>query len=146
MLRLADIDAVAKKTPETAVYNLTDALGARQYDKAARMLADLLADRSTAPPQLIAALGSQFRQFYITRLSLDSGKGDAFITACLPELAGKPSFRFQMLRRAVSGYSADQLARAVSACVKCDYDMKNTGGDGETLLKELLVRLSMDRA
>ena len=142
----ADIDAVAKKTPETAIYNLTDALGARQYDKAARMLADLLADRSTAPPQLIAALGSQFRQFYITRLSLDSGKGDAFITACLPELAGKPSFRFQMLRRAVSGYSADQLARAVSACVKCDYDMKNTGGDGETLLKELLLRLAMDRA
>ena len=141
----ADIDAVAKKTPETTIFNLTDALGAGAYDKAARLMADLLADRDEPPQRQIAMISEQFRRLYIARLAADSGKGEAFITACVPELTGR-GYPLRLLRQAARNFSQDRLARAVSFCAACDYAMKDTGGEPEELLKELLVHLAMDRA
>ena len=141
----ADIDAVAKKAPETTIFNLTDALGAKEYDKAAGLLADLLADRDEPPQKQIAMVSEQFRRLYVARLAADSGKGDNYITACVPELAGR-SYPIQLLKRACRNFSQTRLARAVSLCAACDYAMKDTGGEPEALMKELILRLAMDRA
>ena len=141
----ADIDAVAKKAPETTIFDLTDALGAGEYDKAARLLADLLADKDEPPQKQIAMVSEQFRRLYFARLAADSGKGTAFITACVPELTGR-SYPLQLLQKACRRFSADRLARAVDFCARCDYAMKDTGGDPEALMKELILRLAADRA
>ena len=141
----ADIDAVAKKAPETTVFDLTDALGAGQYDKAAQLLADLLADRDEKPQGLLAMVSEQFRRLYAARLARDNGQGAAFITACVPELAGK-SYPLRLLQEACRRYSVERLGRAVSLCAACDYAMKSTGGREETLLKQLLLQLALDRA
>lgn len=139
-----DIDAVAKKAPETTIFNLTDALGSGDYNKAARLLADLLADKDEPPQRQISMVSEQFRRLYIARLAADSGKGEAFITACIPELTGK-SYPLRLLRQACRNFPADRLARAVSMCAQCDYAMKDTGGEPEALMKELILRLAMDR-
>ena len=144
-VRREDIDAVAKKAPETTIFNLTDALGAGDYDGAARLLADLLSNKDETPHGQIAMIGEQFRRLYAARLAVDSGKGERFIAACVPELANQ-SYRMQMLQKTCRRFSADRLARAVSACARCDYAMKDTGGEPEALLKELILRLAMDRA
>ncbi len=141
----ADIDAVAKRAPETTIFNLTDALGAGQYDKAAGLLADLLADRDEPPQKQIAMVSEQFRRLYVARVAADTGKGAAYITGCIPELAGR-SYPVQLLQRACRNFSADRLARAVTLCAQCDYGMKDTGGEPEALMKELILRLAMDRA
>ncbi len=141
----ADIDAVAKKAPETTIFNLTDALGAGAYDKAAGLLADLLADKDEPPQKQLAMVSEQFRRLYVARIAADSGRGAAYITACVPELSGR-SYPLQLLQRACKKFPAARLARAVSLCAKCDYAMKDTGGEPEALMKELLVRLAMDRA
>ncbi len=141
----ADIDAVAKRAPETTIFQLTDALGAGKYDQAARLLADLLADKDEPPQKQIAMVSTQFRNLYVARVAADSGKGEAFITACVPELASRPR-PLRMLRQAAQRFSADRLARAVCMCARCDYAMKDTGGDPETLMKELLLHLALDRA
>lgn len=140
----ADIDAVARRAPETRVYELAAALGAGRYDEAAGMLADLLADRDEKPQGLLAMVSGQFRQLYIARVAADSGQGAAFITACLPELAGKTG-RVNAVRRAAERFSAERLGRAVCLCARCDYAMKNTGGREEILLKQLLLQLALDR-
>ncbi len=140
----ADIDAVAKKAPETTIFNLTDALGAGRYDEAARLLADLLADKDEPPQKQIAMISEQFRRLYVARVAADSGQGEAYITACVPELAGR-SYPLQLVKNACKRFSAERLARAVSCCARCDYAMKDTGGEPEALMKELLVRLAMDR-
>ena len=140
----ADIDAVAKKAPETTIFDLTAALGAGSYDEAAGLMADLLADRDEPPQKQIAMISEQFRRLYVSRLAVDSGKGEAFVTACIPELAGRPYF-VQPLLRACRRFSEARLARAVSLCAGCDYAMKDTGGEPENLLRELLLRLALDR-
>ncbi len=141
----ADIDAVAKKAPETTIFDLTDALGEGRYDKAAGLMADLLADKDEPPQKQIAMISEQFRRLYAARLAADCGKGEAYITACVPELTGRPYF-IQPLQRACRKYSTDRLARAVSLCAGCDYAMKDTGGEPEALLRELLLQLALDRS
>ncbi len=140
-----DIDAVAKKAPETTIFNLTDALGAGEYDKAARLLADLLADKDEPPQRQIAMISEQFRRLYVARVAQDTGRGESYITACVPELSGR-AYPLRLLQRACRSFSADRLARAVGFCAQCDYAMKDTGGDPEALMKELILRLAMDRS
>ena len=140
-----DIDAVAKKAPETTIFNLTDALGAGEYDKAAGLLADLLSDKDEPPQRQIAMISEQFRRLYVARVAADSGKGESYITACISELAGR-AYPVRLLQRACKNFSADRLARAVGFCAQCDYAMKDTGGEPEALMKELLAHLAMDRA
>ncbi len=141
----ADIDAVAKKAPESTIFNLTDALGAGEYDKAARLLADLLADKDEPPQKQLAMVSEQFRRLYVARVAADSGKGAAYITACVPELAGR-SYPLQLLQKTCKRFPAERLARAVSLCARCDYAMKDTGGDPEALMKQLLLQLALDRS
>ena len=140
----ADIDAVAKKAPETTIFNMIDALGDGEYDKAARMLSELLVDKEAPPPKQIFWVGDRFRRLYVARLAADTGRGDSYIEACIPELAGQ-YFRIKLLKNTCKKYSRERLARAVIMCAQCEYRMKDTGGDPEALLKELILRLALDK-
>lgn len=139
------IDAVAKKAPETTIFNLTNALGAGDYDTSARLLADLLADKDENPQGQIVMISEQFRRMYLAKIALENRLGDEFITSCVPELSGR-SYPLQLLRQSCRKFSRERLARAVQFCAQCDYAMKDTGGEPESLLKELLLKLAMDRA
>ena len=60
--------ALPSCSPETTIFNLTDALGAKQYDKAASLLADLLADKDEPPEKQIILISEQFRRLYAARI------------------------------------------------------------------------------
>ena len=141
----ADIDAVAKRAPETTIFQLTDALGARDFDKAMTLLGDLLDDRDEPPQKQIAMVSEQFRRLYVARTAADFRKPDSYITDCIPEIAGR-SFVVNPLKRACKNYSRVRLARAVRLCVECDFGMKDGGPEPEELMKELILRLALDRA
>lgn len=138
-----DIDTVAKRAPETTIFNLTDALGAREFEKAAALLADLLADRDEPPQKQIAMVSEQYRRLYVARVAKDTGRGESFIADCIPELAGRP-YPIRLLQGACRNYSLARLSRAVELCVQCDYGMKTNGPEPAELMKELILRLAMD--
>jgi len=141
----AHIDAVAKRAPETTIFNLTDALGEKQFNKAAALLADLLADRDEPPQKQIAMVSEQYRRLYVTRVAIDSRRGDEYISECIPEI-GNRGFIISNLKRAARNYSRERLARAVSLCVQCDFEMKSSGPEPAELMKELILKLAMDQA
>ncbi len=138
-----DIDAVAKKAPETTIFHLTDALGARDFDKASALLADLLADRDEPPQKQIAMVSEQYRRLYVARVARDNGLDESFITDCIPELTGR-AYPLRLLKEACRHYSLKRLARAVELCIECDYGMKTNGPEPAELMKELLIYLAMD--
>lgn len=138
-----DIDAVAKRAPETTIFDLTNALGEKKYEKAAALLADLLADRDEPPQKQIAMVSDQFRRLYVARVAMDSRRGDAFIGECIPELAGR-SYFINKLKDACRNYSRARLARAITLCAQCDYGMKSSGPEPADLMKELILGLAMD--
>ena len=141
----ADIDAVAKKTPETTIFQLTDALGGKNYDQAARLLADLLADPDEPPQRQIALISEQFRRLYAARLAADEGLPESYITDCVPELTGK-SYPLSLLKKTCRSFSRARLARAVKLCAACDFGMRSDGPDDEAMMKELILRLALDKA
>lgn len=138
-----DIDAVARRTPETTIFNLTDALGAKQYDKAASLLADLLADRDEPPQKQISMISEQFRRLYVARLAADCKLPDSYITDCVPELAGR-TYPLTLVKRACKNFSRAALARAVQRCVECDFGMRDGGPAPAEQMKELILKLATD--
>ena len=138
-----DIDAVARRAPETTIFQLTDALGARNFEKAAALLADLLADRDEPPQRQIAMVSEQYRRLYVARMAQETGRGESYITDCIPELAGR-AYPIRLLKEACRHYSLKRLGRAIELCVECDYGMKSSGPEPAELMKELLLRLAMD--
>ena len=138
-----DIDAVAKKAPETTIFDLIDALGGKNYEKAASLLADLLADRDEPPQKQIAMVSEQFRRLYVARVARDFHKDDSYITDCIPELTGR-AYPVNLLKQACRNYSRARLARAIHLCAECDYGMKSSGPEPAELMKELILRLAID--
>ncbi len=134
----ADIDAVTDKSVQARVFDLTDALAARDYDLAARTMADLLGQRES-PIMLLATIGRQLRQLLAAKTAQEYGLDGSYVT----EVTGVDrDFLLRKLRSAARGFSLEQLSRAVSRCAETDYAMKSSSADDETLLVDLLLELA----
>jgi len=135
----ADIERTAQRIPEASVFEMTDALAEKNYDKAALLMAELL-QSGEHPIKILAMIGFQMRRLYTARVALDEGLGQKFVMeSCgisYPFLADK-------LLKAASGFSAGQLKRAVELCAESDYRMKSSSEDDEDILKELLLRVAV---
>lgn len=134
-----DIDAVAQKIPEASVFEMTDRLSEKNFDKAAALLGELL-QSGEHPIKLLAMIGLQMRRLYAARLALDGGLGrDYLMESC------KISYGFlaDKLLNCAKGFTEVQLAAAVVQCAEADYLMKSSSEDDENILKELLLRMAV---
>lgn len=139
----ADIDAVAEKSSEATIFQLTDALGEKDFDKAAQLMAELLADRDEPPQKQIYMVSEQFRRLYAARLARDFRLDDDYITDCIPELAGR-SYLLSQIRQMAGRFSRKRLARAVELCAACEFGMRDGGPAPAERMKELLVQLALE--
>ena len=138
----ADIDAVAIPRMEAVVFQMTDALARKDFEKAASVLADLLHSRE-APIMILSVMGKYFRQLYTARLYLDGGKSRSDFM----ELWGmKSSYQGDKLMDAARGFSLPWCRYAVRRCAEADAAVKSAprGQDGE-VLTALLVELASGR-
>lgn len=137
-----DIDAVATPQLDAVVFQMTDAIAAGNFEKAAEVLGDLL-HMQEAPIKLLSMLGRQLRQLYSARLALEAGKGSGY----LMELWGlRSAYPADKLMQAAKRFSLPWCRRAVVRCGELDLAMKSTGADGEELLIGFLLELAQKRA
>ena len=133
-----DIDAVATPQLDAVVFQMTDALAAGNFDKAAAVLADLL-HMQEPPIKLLAVLGKQLRQLYSARLALEERKG----AGAVAELWGmRSSYPAEKLMSAARRFDLDWGREAVVRAARTDLAMKSTGADGQDLLVGLLMELA----
>lgn len=136
---VSDIEKTAQRIPEASVFEMTDALADKNFDKAALLMAELL-QSGEHPIKILAMIGFQMRRLYTARVALDEGLGQKFVMeSCgisYPFLADK-------LLKSASGFSSKQLKRAVELCAESDYRMKSSSEDDEDILKELLLRVAV---
>lgn len=134
-----DIDAVATPQLDAVVFQMTDAIGARNFDKAACVLGDLF-HMQEAPIKLLSVLGRQLRQLYSARLAMEAHKGASY----LMELWGlRSSYPAERLISSARHFSLAWCRRAVVRCGEIDLAMKSTGADGEELLTGFLLELAV---
>lgn len=132
----ADIDAVATPQLSAVVFRIADAIGEKNFDKAAKILGELY-QMQKSPYEILAALGKQLRQLYSARLALNERKNAAYVA----QLWG---MRYPADRLMVSArrFSLPWCRRAVLRCAKTDLAMKSTGQDPKELLTTLLLELA----
>jgi len=138
----ADIDAVATPQLDAVVFQMTDAIAAGNFDKAAAVLGDLL-HMQEAPIKLLAVLGKQLRQLYSARLCIESGKT---VKELMAQWGMRNSYPAERLMQNARRFSLPWCRRAVRRCGETDLAMKSTGADGQQLLVGLLMELAVPAA
>lgn len=139
---IQDIQAVASKSAETAVFELSDKLASKNYDEAAEVMGELLGRKDTEPIMLLALIGNQMRNIYTAKLADVERRDRNYIM----EVTGvRFDFLVRKLQDHAKRFSLERLERAVVLCAETDYMMKRSSVEDDDLLKELLVRLAFDR-
>lgn len=135
----ADIEKTAQRIPEASVFEMTDRLSEKDFDKAASLLAELL-QSGEHPIKILAMIGFQIRRLYTARVALDKKLGRDFV---MESCGISYSFLADKLLKSAAGFSTQQLKKAVELCAESDYRMKSSSEDDEDILKELLLRIAV---
>ena len=132
-----DIEALATPQLDAVVFQLTDALSARNYDKALGTLSDLL--HMQEPPQVIlGALGKYLRQLYAARVALEERRTADDLAALWkmhPYPAGK-------LMSAAQRVTLPGCRKTLAQAAQADLNMKSTGNAPGQVLTDLVLSLA----
>ena len=132
-----DIEAVATPQLDAVVFRMTDAIGEKNFDRAASVLGELF-QMQEPPIKIMWSLGRQMRQLYSARLALENGRGSGWV-ASLWNLKPYPADK---LMQSARRFTLPWCRRAVVRCGQTDLAMKSTGQDGQELLTTLLLELA----
>lgn len=137
-----DIDAVSTPQLDAVIFNLTDAIAARNFDKAFAVLGDLL-HMQEPPIKLLATLSKQVRQLYTARLAVEEQKSIKWFM----ELWGlRREFQAEKLFQSARRFTLDWYRWAILRCEAADLELKSTGADGQEVLVNLLLELAQRQA
>ena len=138
-ITVTDIDAVAEPVLDARIFDMTNAVTARNYDRAAAILADLLR-MQTEPIAILAALGKELRRLYTARLALDGGKDRVWLKELWSMSSDYPA---KLLLQAAKNVDHDWCRQAVKRSQTLDRRMKSERNmDSEGELKLFLVELA----
>lgn len=132
-----DIDAVATPQLDAVVFQLNDAISAKNYDKALSTLSDLL-HMQQQPSMLLAVLARHLRQLYAARVALEERRSADDLAALWkmhPYPAGK-------LMTAAHRVTLSWCQQALLAAERADRAMKSTGGADADILTDLVLTLA----
>ena len=136
---VADIDAVADPVLDARIFDMTNAVTARDYDRAAAVLAELFR-MQTEPIAILAVLGRELRQLYTARLALDGKKDAVWVKELWRMTSAYPATKLMEAARSVS---RPWCRDAVRRCQTLDRRMKSERNlDAEGALKLFLMELA----
>lgn len=133
----ADIDAVVEPTVDAVVFQLSDALAQREFDRALALLT-ALQKLQTEPIPIVAAIGAQMRRLNAARLLQNEGKGApelAELCGIAPFAAGKTVTQARRL-------SERFCRQAVELCCEADYRLKTSYDDPGRVVELLILQLA----
>ena len=137
----ADMDAVAIPKVEAVVYQMTDAMARKDFDRAASVLADLLHSRE-APVMILSVMGKYFHQLYTAKLYLDAGRSRDDLMALWGMKSG---YQADKLTDAARRFSLPWCRYALRRCAETDIVLKSSYGQEGEVLTGLLMELASGR-
>lgn len=137
-----DIHAVATPHINAIVFAMTDALGAKDFDLAMKILAELFQMDGKGKGEkelgILGAISRQMRLIYQAKLAQEQGKGEQYVASLL----GVQSFVARRTMTIARRCSLDWCRRSVILCGETDHAMKSTRQSGEALLTQLVLDLA----
>lgn len=133
----ADIDAVVEPTLEAVVFEITDALGQREFDRALERLSVMLKLRAE-PIAMLGAVGSHMRRLHAARILQAAGK----TSQDLASLCGVAPFAANKCFAQARRLSDRFCAQAMLLCCEADRQMKTSYDDPARILELLILQLA----
>lgn len=135
----ADIDAVATPVLEAQVFDMSNAVTRRDFERASEILGLLLAQQEE-PYVLLAILGKELRKLYTARIALNTEKDRHWL---MEQWGMRSDYPAKLLLESARHVTSAWCARAVYRCYEMDLRMKSTGGmDSGGALASLLMELA----
>jgi DNA polymerase-3 subunit delta len=136
----ADIDAAATPVVEAVVFDLTNELSRKNYDKAAGVMGKLfMLDED--PIKILAVVGAQIRRMYSARLIREAGLPGGE-KAVLEAMKLSSPYQARLLYKECMSFSAGWYVEALRLCAETDYKIKTSAGNPEELLAALFLNLA----
>lgn len=132
-----DVEYLVAYAGETSVFDMVDALGARNGREALRLLHHLLEEDD--PLRLFGMVVRQFRLLLLTRELLDAGNREADIASALKT----PGFVARKLVGQVRSFSLPQLEAIFHKLLDIDEAIKTGQIDGDVALDTLIAALTL---
>jgi len=136
-IKKSDIEEVAIKVLDAAIYNLTDAIAADNAQRAMHMLDELI-QMGTDSTVLLAAINRQVLRLYAAKAALMSGKREEYIMKMLGMRSRYPA---EKLISAANKMDIAQLEKAVKLCGEADMEFKRMATDKVRTVQLLLVQI-----
>lgn len=139
----ADIDAVATRSLEANVFDLSRALSSGNCARALEILSQLLQEKEK-PELILGTLCGVYVDMYRVKLALEAGER-AEAPAKFFNYKGK-EFRLRNASRDASRYDKRDLRQALDLCTAADRALKSGSTPAPLVLERLLVQLAAIRA
>lgn len=134
---VADVRAIVSDTKVDSIFEFTDAIGARQVDKALRCLHTILRDNG-APLYVLNMLVRHFRQIWVVRSLLDrriSSPDD------IAREAGMQPFVARKTIPQAKNFQPAQLQDLFQSFIATDLALKGGSGMPELVLERLVLKI-----
>ena len=129
----ADVEAICTGQTEKKIFEMIDAISAKNQKKALDLYYDLLALKE-APMRILFLIARQFQNLLLIKSM--SAKG--YPAVSIAKTAGMPSFAVQKNLRQAGAFKINQLKEAIEDCGQAEEDVK-TGRMADQLAVELLI-------
>ena len=129
----ADVEAICTGQTENKIFEMIDAISAKNQKKALDLYYDLLAIKE-APMRILFLIARQFQNLLLIKSM--SAKG--YPAVSIAKTAGMPSFAVQKNLRQAGAFKINQLKEAIEDCGQAEEDVK-TGRMADQLAVELLI-------
>ena len=137
-VKRVNIDAVCSKVLDAVVFDLTDAIADRRFDRAMILVNDLIAQKNE-PIVLLSTVSRHLQRLYLSKLASQERGGEQE----LMELLGtKSTYYVRKMMDAARRMDLNWLRSAVLHCGEADMAMKTAGADRQKVLELLLLRMS----
>ena len=136
-IRAEDVARMITVTKEENIFQLVDAIGARDKAAAIQGLHVMLSNDQAHPLQLLALVARHYRNLMKARAAQAAGVDhDA-----LPRLLGVPSFALDKMLRQARGYSGRALFDALAAIAAADRALKGGRLEPVRAMERLVLQL-----
>lgn len=129
----ADVEAICTGQTENKIFEMIDAISAKNQKKSLDLYYDLLALKE-APMRILFLIARQFQNLLLIKSM--SAKG--YPAVSIAKTAGMPSFAVQKNLRQAGAFKINQLKEAIEDCGQAEEDVK-TGRMADQLAVELLI-------
>ena len=129
----ADVEAICTGQTENKIFEMIDAISAKNQKKALDLYYDLLALKE-APMRILFLIARQFQNLLLIKSM--SAKG--YPAVSIAKTAGMRSFAVQKNLRQAGAFKINQLKEAIEDCGQAEEDVK-TGRMADQLAVELLI-------